>query len=126
MKTKLQKYMIYTRGNIRDQLLGGGIKFDPSTMYMLVNHYNYEEEKIDMIDDGTEDGKVDQKHDKEEKDPTGSKGACKYYISTLGVGREYEGNAYFAYLGGGGPELGKTCLYNTCTLPYARTIRLMK
>ena len=72
MKTKLQKYMIYTRGNIRDQLLGDGIKFDPSTMYMLANDYNYEEEKIDMIDDGAEDGKVDQKHDEEEKDPTGS------------------------------------------------------
>ena len=28
------KYMIYTKGNIRDQLLGDGIKFDPSTMYM--------------------------------------------------------------------------------------------
>ena len=27
------------------------------------------------------------------------------------------GHAYFAYLGGGGPEFGKTCLYNTCTLP---------
>ena len=76
------KYMIFTRGNIRDllglrrnirdQLLGDGIKFDPSTMYMLANDYNYEEEKIDMIDDGAEDGKVDQKRDEEEKDPTGS------------------------------------------------------
>ena len=27
------------------------------------------------------------------------------------------GHAYFAYLGGG-PEFGKTCLYNTWTLPY--------
>ena len=66
------KYMIYTRGNIRDQLLGDGIKFDPSTMYMLANDYNYEEEMIDMVDDGAEDEKVDQKHDEEEKDPTGS------------------------------------------------------
>ena len=64
--------MIYTRVNIRDQLLGDGIKFDPSTMYMLANDYNYEEEKIDMVDDGAEDEKVDQKHDEEEKDPTGS------------------------------------------------------
>ena len=33
-----------------------------------------------------------------------SKGACKYYISTLGVGGEYEGIAYFAYVvrGSGG------------------------
>ena len=61
------KYMIFTRGNIRDQLLGDGIKFDPSTIYMLANDYNYEEEKIDMIDDGTEDAKVDQKCDEEEK-----------------------------------------------------------
>ena len=66
------KYMIFARGNIIDQLLGDGIKFDPSTMYMLANDYNYEEEKIDMIDDGAEDGKLDQKRDEEEKDPTGS------------------------------------------------------
>ena len=26
------------------------------------------------------------------------KGACKYYISTLGVGGGSEGNAYFAYV----------------------------
>ena len=38
--------MIYTRGNIREHLLGAGIKFNPSTMYMLANDYNYEEEKI--------------------------------------------------------------------------------
>ena len=57
------KYMIFTRGDIRDQLLGDGIKFDPSSMYMLANDYNYEEEKIDMIDDGAEDGKVDKKCD---------------------------------------------------------------
>ena len=30
------------------------------------------------------------------------KGACKYYISTLGVGGGSEGNAYFAYVVGGG------------------------
>ena len=41
------KYMIFTRGNIREQLLGDGIKFDPSTMYMLANDCNYDEEKID-------------------------------------------------------------------------------
>ena len=29
---------------------------------------------------------------------TGGTGACKYYISTLGVGRGSEGNAYFAYM----------------------------
>ena len=27
-----------------------------------------------------------------------TKGACKYYISTLGVGGGSEGNAYFAYV----------------------------
>ena len=27
------------------------------------------------------------------------------------------GNAYFAYSGVAGPEFGKTCLHNTCTLP---------
>ena len=32
--------------------------------------------------------------------------AFKYYTSI------------FAYLEGGGPEFRKTCLYNTCTLPY--------
>ena len=35
------KYMIFTKGNIRDQLLGDGIKFDPSMMYMLANDFNY-------------------------------------------------------------------------------------
>ena len=30
------------------------------------------------------------------------KGACKYYIGTLGVGGGSEGNAYFAYVVGGG------------------------
>ena len=34
----------------------------------------------------------------------------KYYIRILGGG--VCGHAYFAYLGGG-PEFGKTCLYNT-------------
>ena len=43
----------------------------------------------------------------------------KYYISFIGVGGwGVWGHAYCAYLGGGGPKLGKTCLYNTCTLPY--------
>ena len=39
-----------------------------------------------------------------------SKGACKYYISIsmLGVGGEYEGNAYFAYVvRGSGGSRGK-------------------
>ena len=35
-----------------------------------------------------------------------NKSPFKYYISI------------FANLGGGGPEFRKTCLYNTCTLPY--------
>ena len=36
------------------------------------------------------------------------KGACKYYISTLGVGGGSEGNAYFAYVvRGGGGSRGK-------------------
>ena len=36
------------------------------------------------------------------------KGACKYYISTLGVGGGCEGNAYFAYVvRGGGGSRGK-------------------
>ena len=30
--------------------------------------------------------------------------------------KHFRGHAFFAYLGGG-PEFGKTCLYNTCTLP---------
>ena len=30
--------------------------------------------------------------------PISSKGACKYYISTLGVGGGSEGNAYFAFV----------------------------
>ena len=37
-----------------------------------------------------------------------NKGACKYYISTLGVGGGSEGNAYFAYLvRGDGGSRGK-------------------
>ena len=37
-----------------------------------------------------------------------TKGACKYYISTLGVGGGSEGNAYFAYVvRGGGGSRGK-------------------
>ena len=38
----------------------------------------------------------------------------KYYISILGVG----GLRPCLFRGGGGPEFGKTCLYNTCMLPY--------
>ena len=42
-----------------------------------------------------------------------NKSPFKYYISVLG-GVGGLRHAYFAYLGGvGGPELGKTCLYNT-------------
>ena len=41
----------------------------------------------------------------------------KYHIS-ISRGVMVWGHSYFAYLGGGGPEFGKTCLYNTCTLPY--------
>ena len=41
----------------------------------------------------------------------------KYYISILGgVGGLRQG--LFLLFKGGGPEFGKTCLYNTCTLPY--------
>ena len=35
------------------------------------------------------------------------KGACKYYISALGVGGGSEGNAYFAYVVRGGESRGK-------------------
>ena len=41
------KYMVFGRGSIKDQLLETGIKFDSSSMYMLANDYNYEEEKIE-------------------------------------------------------------------------------
>ena len=41
------KYMVLGRGSIKDQLLETGIKFDSSSMYMLANDYNYEEEKIE-------------------------------------------------------------------------------
>ena len=38
----------------------------------------------------------------------GPKGACKYYISALGVGGGSEENAYFAYVvRGGGGSRGK-------------------
>ena len=40
------KYMVYNRGNIRDQLLGEGVKFNPMTMFMLANDSNYKEEKL--------------------------------------------------------------------------------
>ena len=36
-----------------------------------------------------------------------NKGACKYYISTLGVGGGSEANAYFAYVVRGGGSTGK-------------------
>ena len=39
--------------------------------------------------------------------PISSKGACKYFISTLGVGGGSEGNAYFAYVVRGGGSRGK-------------------
>ena len=51
-----------------------------------------------------------------------TRGAFKYYISTFGGGvKDMTRNAYiqyaiYAFLGGGGmggPEFGKTCLYNT-------------
>ena len=42
------------------------------------------------------------------------KGACKYYISTLGVGGGSEGNAYFAYVVRGGGGLEAKCLYCLC------------
>ena len=51
--------MIFTKGNIRDQLLGDGIKFDPSMMYMLANDFNYEEEKISIDDDVKENDKLE-------------------------------------------------------------------
>ena len=40
------KYMVYTRGSIREQLLGEGVKFNPMTMFMMANDSNYEEEKL--------------------------------------------------------------------------------
>lgn len=75
------KYMIFTRGNIKDQLLGNGIKFDPSTMYMLANDQNYEEEKIDLIDNGVEGGDVEEKDGEEENmaDNSGQKKKEKNY-----------------------------------------------
>ena len=42
------KYMVYTKGNIREKLLGQGIKFDTASMYMLDNDKNFEEEIIDV------------------------------------------------------------------------------
>jgi len=48
------KYMVFGRGSIKDQLLETGIKFDPSSMYMLANDYNYDEEKIEGEEDVTE------------------------------------------------------------------------
>ena len=51
--------MIFTRGNIRDQLLGDGIKFDPSTMYMLANDFIYEVEKISIDNDVEENDRVE-------------------------------------------------------------------
>ena len=38
--------MVYTRGSIREQLLGEGVKFNPMTMFMMANDNNYEEEKL--------------------------------------------------------------------------------
>ena len=40
------KYMLYTRGSIREQFLGEGVKFNPMTMFMMANDSNYEEEKL--------------------------------------------------------------------------------
>ena len=51
------KYMVYTRGNIREKLLGEGVKFDTSSMYMLANDQNFEEEKVDVEE---EDDKIDE------------------------------------------------------------------
>ena len=45
-----------------------------------------------------------------------NKSPFKFYISILG-GMGGLRPCLFAYFRGGGPELGKTCLYNTCTLP---------
>ena len=46
--------------------------------------------------------------------PDISKGACKYYVSTLGVGGGSEGNAYFAYVVRGDEGLEPKCLYCFC------------
>ena len=35
---------IHTRGNIREKLLGQGIKFDTASKYILANDKNFEEE----------------------------------------------------------------------------------
>ena len=46
-----------------------------------------------------------------------NKSTFKYCIGILGgMGWGVCGHAYLAYLGGG-PEFGKTYLYNTCMLP---------
>ena len=42
-----------------------------------------------------------------------TKGACKYYISVLGVGGGSEGKAYFAFVVRGG-GLEAKCLYCLC------------
>ena len=41
-----------------------------------------------------------------------SRGACKYYISTLGVGGGSEGNDYFAYVVRGGGSRGKMVMFD--------------
>ena len=43
----------------------------------------------------------------------------KYYISISGGGGGSEAMLILLIRGLGGLELGKTCLYNTCTLPYS-------
>ena len=39
--------------------------------------------------------------------------SSKYYISVLGGGGGLRPCLFCLFRGGGGPELGKTCLYNT-------------
>ena len=46
-----------------------------------------------------------------------NKSPFKYYISILGVGGGGSEAMLILLIKGGGPEFGKTCLYDTCTLP---------
>ena len=47
----------------------------------------------------------------------------KYYISILGGVGGLSPCLFCLFREGGGPEFRKTCLYNTCTLPYVENTR---
>ena len=40
------KYMVYCRGPLRQQLLGGGLMLEHDSLYMMANNYDYTEEKL--------------------------------------------------------------------------------